>query len=51
MLAHILARGQGSGVALSWDWGSVSTLKAGRPIRDDVYNDHRQALAAVGLSH
>jgi hypothetical protein len=50
VLAHARARGQGSGVPVSWEFASISTLKDGRPIRDDVYNDHGEALAAVGLA-
>ncbi|HEX6714679.1 MAG TPA: nuclear transport factor 2 family protein [Thermoleophilaceae bacterium] len=48
LLAQIRARGQSSGIALSWEFASVSTFENGRAIRDDVYGDHRQALAAVG---
>jgi hypothetical protein len=51
LLAHLRARGERSGVQLSWEWASLVTLKDGRAARDDVYNDHREALAAAGLSH
>jgi SnoaL-like domain len=50
LLGEARALGQGSGVGLSWEWGSVSTLRDGRPVRDDVFNDHGQALSAAGLS-
>jgi ketosteroid isomerase-like protein len=49
ILYTVLTRGQGSGVRLAGKWATVSTLKHGRVIRDQVYLDHAAALEAVGL--
>jgi hypothetical protein len=49
-LWNVPARAQASGVALTGRWATVSTLKDGRVISDQVYLDHAEALEAVGLS-
>jgi ketosteroid isomerase-like protein len=49
ILYNVPTRGQASGVPLTGKWATVSTLKRGRVIRDQVYLDHAEALAAVGL--
>jgi ketosteroid isomerase-like protein len=50
VLYDVLTRAQTSGVPLTGKWATVSTLKNGRAIRDQVYLDHAEALEAVGLS-
>jgi ketosteroid isomerase-like protein len=50
ILFNVPARAQASGVALIGQWATVSTLKHGRVIRDQVFLDHAEALEAVGLS-
>lgn len=50
ILYNVPTRGQASGVRLTGKWATVSTLKDGRVIRDQVYLDHAEALEAVGLS-
>ena len=49
LLADMPMRAQASGVALAQKYAGVSTLKAGRVIRQDDFLDHAEALAAVGL--
>jgi ketosteroid isomerase-like protein len=48
-LYNVPARAQASGVPLTGQWATVSTLKNGRVIRDQVYLDHAEALDFVGL--
>jgi ketosteroid isomerase-like protein len=49
VLYNVLTRAKASGVPLSGKWATVTTLKNGRAIRDQVYLDHAEALEAVGL--
>jgi hypothetical protein len=49
ILYNVPTRGQASGVRLTGKWATVSTLEHGRVVRDQVYLDHAEALAAVGL--
>jgi ketosteroid isomerase-like protein len=49
ILYNVPTRGQASGVRLTGKWATVSTLKHGRVVRDQVYLDHAEALDAVGL--
>jgi ketosteroid isomerase-like protein len=49
ILYNVPTRGQASGVPLTGKWATVSTLKGGRVVRDQVYLDHAEALEAVGL--
>src|SRR5262245_58256579 len=49
VLWNVPARGQASGVPFIEKWATVSTLKDGKLIRDQVYLSHAEALEAVGL--
>jgi ketosteroid isomerase-like protein len=44
------ARGQGSGVSIERVHAHVWTLRDGRAVRVEVFDDRRSALEAVGLS-
>jgi hypothetical protein len=48
-LYDVPVRGQASGVPFTGKFATVSELKDGRVISDQVYFDHTQALDAVGL--
>ena len=50
LLADLAGRGQASGVPFTGKVATVSTLKGGRATRVQMYLDHAEALAAVGLS-
>jgi ketosteroid isomerase-like protein len=50
VLYNVPVRAQASGVPLTGKWATIGTLKDGRLIRDQVYLDHAEALAAAGLS-
>jgi ketosteroid isomerase-like protein len=48
-LAHLRGQAKASGVPLTRDYATVSTLSGGRAIREQQYLDHGEALEAVGL--
>ena len=50
MLTQAPMRARASGVPLTEEFASVSTLKDGRVIHIQEYYDHAEALEAVGLS-
>ncbi len=50
VLAHYSGIGRGSGVSVSGEHGYVWTIEAGRAVRFQWFQAHREALEAVGLS-
>jgi ketosteroid isomerase-like protein len=50
VIAHLTAKGRGSGVEVDRQDGLVYTLRDGQLVRLDYYNSRDQALEAAGLS-
>ena len=48
-VAQLRGRAKATGVPLTRNYATVSTLKDGRAIREQQYLDHAEALHAVGL--
>ena len=42
-------KGHGSGLAMEMEWALIATLRNGKLIRMDNYEDRAEALAALGL--
>jgi ketosteroid isomerase-like protein len=49
-LAWQRGRGRHSGLTMDMKWAMISTIRDGKTVRMDNYDDRRQALEAVGLS-
>jgi ketosteroid isomerase-like protein len=49
VIARLIGRGKGSGVAVQRKWAYVWTLRNGLALRMDGYADRAEALKAVGL--
>ena len=50
VVAHIWARGKGSGTPVQQQHGIVLTLREGKVVRLDYFGSKAEALEAVGLS-
>ena len=49
LILSLTAKGRGSGVEVTRRDGMVWTLRDGKPVRIDYYNNERDALEAAGL--
>ena len=50
VIGHFTARGKGSGVNVGGPLAVLQTLRAGRIVREQFFNDRNEALEAAGLS-
>jgi ketosteroid isomerase-like protein len=49
MIGRMKGSGLSSGAAFDSEWANLTTISAGRVIREQVFRDHREALKAAGL--
>jgi ketosteroid isomerase-like protein len=49
VVAHLVGRGKGSGVAVRREWAYVWTVRDGKALRMESYGDRAEAVRAVGL--
>jgi ketosteroid isomerase-like protein len=50
VVARLIGRGRSSGAQVERTWAYVWTLRAGKALRMEAYDDRAEALSAVGLA-